>query len=179
VINYTYQFRVNKYLRETAVKYALTYALKPNPNYRYLPLINDTSGDCANFLSQCLRAGGAPMSYMSGHAWWYNNQGTPNTKDDTWSISWTVAHSLYWYLKINQANNYNGVKALEVQSPSQLELGDLIFFEDNKGLIFHSAIVTGFSDSLPLVSHHSYEALNIPYRSSWPAIKYHYLKISI
>lgn len=173
------QFRYNAYSRENAVRYALTYALNPNPYYRYFPLINDTSGDCANFLSQCLRAGGAPMSYTNGHSWWYNNQGTPNTKDDTWSFSWTVANSLYWYLKVNQSKNNAFVKGLEVQNPSELELGDLIFFEDNKGAIFHSTIVTGFYNGLPLVSHHSYEALNIPYTSSWPGKRYHYLKISI
>lgn len=177
--NLSYQSRENKYSRDAAVNYALTYALKPNPSYRYFPLINDASGDCANFLSQCLRAGHAPMSYMQGHTWWYNNKGTQNTKDDTWSFSWTVANSLYWYLRVNQAKNSPFVKGLEVQNPSELELGDLIFFEDNKGAIFHSTIVTGFSAGSPLVSHHSYEALNIPYRSSWPGKKYHYLKISI
>jgi hypothetical protein len=173
------QFRVNRYSRENAVNYAVTYALSPNPNYRYFPLINDSSGDCANFLSQCLRAGGAPMTYTANHSWWYNNHGTPNTKDDTWSVSWAVAHSLYWYLKTGQSKNYVGAKGLEIQNPSELELGDLIFFEDNKGMIFHSTIVTGFSYGLPLVSHHSFEALNIPYRTSWPVKQYHYLKISV
>lgn len=172
-------YRENRYSRSAAVNYAVTYALKPNPAYRYIPLVNNTSGDCANFISQCLRAGGAAMTYAPGHIWWYNNKGTSNVKDDTWSVSWTVAHSLYWYLKVNQQSGFNGVKGLEVQSPSQLELGDVIFFEDRTGLIFHSTIVTGFSGGTPLVSHHSYEALNIPYTRSWPAGKYHFLKISI
>jgi hypothetical protein len=174
-----YYYRANRYSRSAAVRYAVTYALKPNPAYRYFPLINDTSGDCANFLSQCLRAGGAPLTYAPGHVWWYNSKGNSNVNDDSWSVSWTVAHSLYWYLKINQASGFSGVKGLEVESQSQLELGDLIFFEDRTGLIFHSSIVTGFSNGTPLVSHHSYEALNIPYTRSWPAGKYHFLKVSI
>ncbi len=164
-------YRQGSYSRSAAVNYAVTYALKPNPAYRYFPIVNDSSGDCANFISQCLHAGGAPMTYNPKYSWWYNG--------NKWSVSWTVAHSLYWYLKINQANKYPAVKGLEVSSASMLELGDLILFEDSKGLIFHSAIVTGFSGSVPLVSHHSYEALNIPYTRSWGASRYHFLKISI
>jgi hypothetical protein len=173
-----YLFRENQYLRNTAVNYAKRYALKPNNSYRYFPLINDRSGDCANFLSQCLNAGGAPMNYSNKNPWWYKHN-SANVNNDTWSISWTVAHSLYWYLKINQESKLYGAKGLEVRDVSQLQLGDLIFFEDNNGAIFHSAIVTSFLYNQPLISHHSFEALNIPYASSWPASKLHFLKISI
>lgn len=173
------QYRVNSYSRQAAVRYALAYAMKPNPAYRYFPLINDRSGDCANFVSQCLRAGGAPMTYSPGHSWWYNSAGPATVKDDKWAIPWAVANSLYWYLKIGQSKNLPGPKGLEVASPSQLEAGDVIFYEDNRGAIFHSAVVTGFSGSSPLVSHHSYEALNIPYLASWKAVRYHFMKISV
>lgn len=177
--------RSNSYNRQSAVNYAIEYALRPNSQYRYFPLIHDSSGDCANFLSQCLKAGGAPMSYKYGNEWWYNNQGTlNNVKDDTWSISWTVAHSLYWYLKINGSKNTNGsVKGVEVNYTNQLELGDVIFYEDYKGVIFHSAIITSFSVSngtkMPLISHHSYEAINVPYKKDYPYKKVHFLKIII
>lgn len=173
-----YLYRQNQYSRNDAVQYAIKYALKPNPAYKYFPLVNDTSGDCANFISQCLYAGGAPMIFNTRNQWWYNHNST-GVNDDTWSISWTLAHSLYWYLKINQESNLVGAKGLEVPNVSILQLGDLIFFQDNKGTIFHSAIITGFSGNQPLISHHSFEALNIPYQRSWPASKMHFLKISI
>lgn len=173
-----YFLRQNQYSRNTAVSYAIKYALKPNSSYRYFPLINDNSGDCANFLSQCLHAGGAPMNYSNQNPWWYKHN-SASLKDDIWSVSWTVAHSLYWYLKINQESNLYGVKGLEVRNASELQLGDLIFFRNDKGNIFHSAIVTSFLHNQPLISHHSFEALNIPYTSSWPASKLHFLKISI
>lgn len=178
-------FRNNFYNRENAVNYAVRYALKPNAEYRYFPLIGNNSGDCANFLSQCLRAGGAPMSYKYGREWWYNNHGTlKNVKDDTWSISWAVAHSLYWYLKINGSTNANGVvKGLEVSDTNQLELGDVVFYEDYKSVIFHSAMITSFESfngvKEPLISHHSYEALNVPYKKDYPYKRVHFLKISI
>ena len=177
-MNYLTSFqRQNKYLRSVAVNYALTYGLKPNPKYRYIPLINDSSGDCANFISQCLLAGGAQMDFNTVRPWWYRH--AANRSLDTWAISWTVAHSLYYYLRVNAEKNSAYVKGLEVTNERELEPGDLIFFEDNRGHIFHSAIVTGFSLGEPLITHHSFEAVNIPYRKSWPAFKYHYIKVVI
>lgn len=171
-------YRQNAYNRQSAVQYALTYALKPNPAYRYFPLVNDTSGDCANFVSQCLYAGNAPMIFSGNNQWFYNKNSTTSTKDDTWSLSWTIAHSLYWYLKINSKKNNTGIKGLEVQGTNNLNLGDLAFYEDYKGVIFHSAIITAFSN-VPLVSQHTYAALNIPYYKSWGYKKVHFLKITI
>jgi len=172
--------RTNQYSRINAVRYARTYALHPNPSFRYFPLINnESSGDCANFISQCLLAGGGPMTFRGSHPWWYRKNNTFSTKDDTWSVTWTVAHSLYWTLKVNQQSNASGIKGLEIYDNSLLELGDLVFFEGNNGNIFHSAIITSFSYDQPLVSHHSFEALDINYKNSWPAKRVHFLKISI
>lgn len=172
-------YRENGYSRINAVNYAIKYALNPNPAFRYFKLTGDSSGDCANFISQCLFAGGAPMIHNGSNPWWYNNKGTPNTSDDSWSLSWTVAHSLYWMLRINDVHRLPGVKGLEVSNVNMLQPGDVIIFEDNNGVKFHSAIVTSISNGIPLISHHSYEALNIPYYSSWPANKLRFLKISL
>lgn len=161
----------SQYLRASAVNYAKNYALKPNPSYIYFSLDN-TGGDCANFLSQCLRAGGAEFTNI----WWYNY--TSNSSNDACSHTWAVAHMLYWYLRKNRASNLTGPKGLEVSNPDFLELGDLMFYEDYNGTLFHSAIVTYKSSSQILISQHSFEALNIPYLKSWPAKKIHFLKIS-
>nr|WP_246582931.1 amidase domain-containing protein [Clostridium simiarum] len=171
-------YRQNRYSRLAATKYAITYALKPNPKYRYFPLVDDKGGDCANFLSQCLFAGGAPMDFNTARPWWYKSY-NGNIMKDTWSISWAVAHSLYYYLKVSESINSPGVKGLEVYNKKDLELGDLIFFENNKGTIFHSAIITSFLGREPLISQHSFEALNIPYRSSWTPSKFHFIKVII
>ncbi|MBX4266220.1 amidase domain-containing protein [Clostridium estertheticum] len=171
-------FRTNQYSRVNAVKYARTYALFPNQSFRYFPLINnETSGDCANFLSQCLLAGGSPMLYNVSHPWWYHKANNISTKDDTWSISWAIAHSLYWLLKNNYQSKASGIKGFEVNDIRLLELGDLMFFEDDNGKIFHSAIITSFRYSQPLISQHSFQALDIFYKSSWPANHIHFLKI--
>lgn len=73
----------NIYLREKAVAYATTYALTPNPQYRYLPIVNNNGGDCTNFISQCLLAGGTPMKFNGEYPWWYNHRNTLNVMDDT------------------------------------------------------------------------------------------------
>lgn len=177
-MNWTMQ-RQNIYLRKKAVDYAITYALTPNPQYRYFPLIDDNGGDCANFISQCLLAGGAPMKFSAEYPWWYNHNNTINVLDDTWSISWAVAHSLYYYLKVNQEKGSFGAKGLKVYNKNELDVGDLVFFEDNNNRIFHSAIITAFQNKEPLISHHTFNALNIPIKYSWKYHKIHFLKISL
>lgn len=172
--------KANQYSRINAVKYARSYALHPNPSFRYFSLINnETSGDCTNFVSQCLLAGGAPMRFKGSHPWWYRKANTDSTKDDTWSVPWAVANSLYWSLRTNEQSKASGIKGLEIYDTRLLELGDLVFFEGDNGNIFHAAIITSFSDSQPLVSQHSFEALDILYGNSWGAKRVHFLKISL
>ena len=168
-------FRKSSYNRLNAVNYAVKYALTPNPSYRYFPLINDTSGDCANFVSQCLKAGGALMSRTPQNTWWYDN--------NSWAVSWAVAHSLYWYLKTNMGTFNSGPKGLEVTNLNELELGDVVFYENTKNIIFHSAIITSFitvNEIIePLISQHSYSQLNSTYKKNYAYKRVHFLKISI
>jgi len=172
--------RENRYLREKAVKYAIQYAENPNPDYIYFRVHGDGGGDCSNFISQCLRAGGAPMAYDTIRPWWYNNRGTLDIRRHSWSMSWAVAHSLYWCLKVRNEMNLPGLKALEVEDIDMLELGDVIQYENSMGKIYHSAIVTAFTVErgamIPLTSQHSYDRLNIPYIKP-AAKKMHFMKI--
>ena len=74
------------YDREAAVWYADRWWNDRNPEYPVFDV------DCTNYVSQCLRAGGAPMHGAPNRefGWWI--QGS------TWSFSWSVSHSLRWYL---------------------------------------------------------------------------------
>jgi hypothetical protein len=50
------------YNHTAAVDYAIKYALSYNPEYpSYVPGTHHGDGDCANFIAQCLYAGGWPM----------------------------------------------------------------------------------------------------------------------
>ena len=66
-----------------AVSYATTYALGHNSNYYYYWL-----GDCANFASQILEAGGYSQNYTGNQStgWWHLNDGT-NTSSNSWRLA--------------------------------------------------------------------------------------------
>lgn len=78
------------YNRNAAVNYALTHAYNYNSNYRsFAPT------DCANFISQCIKAGGFVEKYRFGtegscEYWWY--RGSRNSQ------TWTTANGLKRYL---------------------------------------------------------------------------------
>lgn len=139
-------------------------------------------GDCSSFISQCLKAGGAPIAFGTQKPWWYENKGTANVNDDTWSLSWTVAHSLHWCLKVRYEKKIPGLSGMEVDDMSMLEAGDIIQYEDSKGTIYHSAIITGFQalsvGKAPLITQHSFNAVNIPYIKP-KASRMHLMKIIV
>ena len=54
------------YDREKAVAYAHKWAYGRNPAYGDF---SEMGGDCTNFVSQCLHAGGAPMNYTPTFGW--------------------------------------------------------------------------------------------------------------
>ena len=170
----------NIYNNARAVRYAITYALNPNPEFRFIPGRDDGGGDCTNFMSQCLKAGGAPFAYNSS-PWWYKVNGI-SPSDDKWSISWTVAHSLYWTLKKRKQSRLRGLKAEEVKDMQMLKLGDLIQYEDKNGVIYHSAMVTAFTGDkgmrIPLITQHSVNGINITHIKP-KAKKMHFMKIEV
>lgn len=173
-------YRDNMYNSGSAVQYALNHALNPNPYYRFFPAHGDGGGNCTNFISQCLRAGGAPFAYDSS-PWWYKRDGT-NSARDRWSISWAVAHSLYWTLKVRRNRNMKGLKAIEVSDIGMLQLGDLIQYENFSNRIYHSGIITAITVDrgvkVPLISQNTYNARNISYVKP-QAKKMHFMKIEV
>jgi hypothetical protein len=160
----------SKYSKINAVNYAIKYAEVPNPAFKYFPVYGDNGGNCTNFTSQCLLAGGAPMVFSGKNPWWYSNKG--------WSISWAVASSLYWYLRTNAEDNLYGVKGTEVPFVTMLEAGDVIFYEGSNGKISHSATITSFYYDYPLISQNTPNLLNIPYEKYW-STKMHFMQISL
>ncbi len=129
------------YDRQRAVQYAERWWNEYNPAYRQFDV------DCTNYVSQCLHAGGAPMRGYPNRSqgWWY--QAT------NWSYSWSVAHSLRWYL----SSSKSGLQANEVNRPEQLELGDVICYDfDGDGRWQHTTIVVAKDqNNMPLVNAHT------------------------
>ncbi|WP_432353952.1 amidase domain-containing protein [Sporosarcina sp. A2] len=136
------------YDREAAVWYADKWWDGRNPEYPAFDV------DCTNFISQCLRAGGAPMhgGPVRDRGWWI----TPAN----WSFSWSVAHSLRWYL----GGSTKGLTAVQVSSAEELQLGDVILYDfQGDGRFDHSTIVTAKDGASPLVNAHTYDVQ----RRSW------------
>ena len=133
-----YPFR---YDRRKAVQYAERWWNEYNPDYRKFTV------DCTNYVSQCLHAGGAPMRGYPDRSqgWWY--------RGDSWSFSWSVAHSLRWYL----ATSKTGLRAKEVSDPRELLLGDIICYDfEGDGRFDHTTIVTAKDAyGMPLVNAHT------------------------
>lgn len=137
-----------RYNREAAVAYAKKWWNSANPAYPYFDV------DCTNFVSQCLRAGGAPMyGYPNRSTGWWLQGGT-------WSFSWSVAHSLRWFLETSK----KGLQAIRVMDPSQLEIGDVILYDfEGDGRIDHSTIVTSMRNGVPYVHAHTNNSENRHY----------------
>ncbi|GAE91906.1 hypothetical protein JCM21714_875 [Gracilibacillus boraciitolerans JCM 21714] len=137
------------YDRRAAVQYAQTWWNDANPAYQYFE-----DNDCTNYISQCLRAGGAPMHGAPNRSkgWWYNAS--------SWSYSWSVANAFRWYL----SGATSGLKGgEELSEPTQLLLGDIICYDfeggDNKWN--HTTIVVAKDDAnMPLVNAHTNNSRN-------------------
>ncbi|MCZ2257449.1 amidase domain-containing protein [Sporosarcina sp. G11-34] len=156
------------YDREAAVQYANKWWNDYNPAYPKFDV------DCTNFVSQCLRAGGAPMwGYPNREKGWWIQGGT-------WSLSWSTSHSLRWYL----ATSKKGLTATQVGSADLLEPGDVISYDfQNDGRFDHSTIVTAKIGSMPLVNAHTYNVKqrDWTYKDSYastPDARYIFFKIN-
>ena len=161
------------YNREAAVRYALRYALAPNPGYVFYP-----DDDCTNFISQCLAAGGAQNDFNQSYPWWCVGKRT--------SVCWAVAHSLYWYIRTRSEANSFGIKAQTYTLDDQddyaakingkVTLGDLIQYRNFEGRIQHSTMITAFDAAQePLVCQHTFEGRNVTWRKSFKQVIFHHI----
>lgn len=129
------------YDRKAAVKYAERWWNSYDPKFEKF------EKNCTNFVSQCLKAGGAPLKGFPNkkQGWWY--------KDRQWSFSWAVAHSFRWYL----SGSIDGLQGYEVETAELLRPGDIICYDfQGDGRWDHTAIVVAKDDSdQPLVNAHS------------------------
>lgn len=133
-----------RYRRDLAAAYADRWWNEPNPAYENFEV------NCTNYVSQCLYAGQAPMNYtgVRNSGWWYKGR---SGGQELWSYSWAVSNALRAYLA---APHSTGLRAVQVSSPADLQLGDVICYDwDGDGRFQHSTIVTAFDRlGMPLVN---------------------------
>jgi hypothetical protein len=119
------------YDREACRDYADKYALSYNPTFVRF------SADCADFASQCARAGDMPPAladYDSG--WWYDKQGTSSPSDDRYSLSWINV--------TGQMGYWNTRRTDWVASIGGVGKGDYVYYDwTGNGSWDHVAILAG------------------------------------
>lgn len=145
------------YNRKLAVEYARRWALSKNPNYFHFEGIG---GDCTNFISQCLLAGGGKMNYDKYYGWFYIDQ---NNR----SPSWSSVKYLQRFLLTNKTPGFVA-KILPIE---KLLIGDIIQLRQNPNDFNHTVIITKITNREIYVCAHSYDALDKPLS------KYNYLEL--
>lgn len=143
------------YIRENAVEYARRWALDRNPRYLNFSGIG---GDCANFASQCLHAGGAVMNYKALYGWYYNSG---NDRAPAWS-------SVKYLHRFLTNNKEAGPYAVEARITDMMP-GDIIqiasYMEE-----YHHTLVVLEAGAIPdadniLIAAHSYDTVERPLSS--------------
>ncbi len=132
------------YNRTAAVNYARTWAYKRNSAWGNF---DGMGGDCTNFASQVLNAGGIPMDTGGDYFWFYKKMGSGPGKD-TRSASWSGVKELYEYIVAN--TRYNGINGPQgkVVNRNDVKPGDLIQIDlvdkngRTDGKYDHTVIVT-------------------------------------
>lgn len=161
--------RAFEYDRLKAVQYAERWWNSYHPDFRQFDV------DCTNYVSQCLYAGGAPMWGwpVRNRGWWY--------RQDNWSYSWAVAHSMRWYL----SGASQGIRGIEKSSPEQLIPGDVICYDfQGDGKWDHTTIVVKKDAyNMPLVNAHTVNSRHRYWSyedsTAWtPQIKYKFFHLT-
>lgn len=142
---------IKEYDRLASKDYAQKWALSKNPNYYYF---GEIGGDCTNFISQCLFAGGCLMNYDYINGWYYISQSDR-------SPSWTSVEYLQKFLLRNTKNRgpFANISPLEF-----LEIGDIIQLKQGQSFT-HTLFISQIDSENIYVCAHSDQALNRPLSS--------------
>lgn len=129
------------YSYSAMAKYAEKYWKNYNSSYRKF---NNVGGDCTNFISQALRAGGWKNDtgwYKSYKNWWYNS----SNQTTSWvNVNYWASFALY----SDRAYNLDNVYKLGVGDILQMD------FTGNRSKD-HSMITTYRSGGVPYLTYHS------------------------
>jgi hypothetical protein len=138
------------YNREKAREYALKWATSSNKEY--YNFIND-GGDCTNFVSQVLRAGGLDFVGSKANAtsiksWFYYSSNLPNR-----SSTWTAANpfNLHFGKEYKRAYDYREYKIEDALKNwdniySSIYIGDIVQYSRPNNIAFHSQAITDVLD---------------------------------
>ena len=144
-----------------------------NPHYYDY---NPRGGDCTNFISQVLFAGGIPMNRY----WKYDHE------TDRGSGAWITAPGLVRFLRASghatlvAYGSYAFVTRRTAKFPQgaieTLRPGDVINYQKGGNPITHSAVVVGYDiKGVPLIDTHTADRYQVPWDFGWPSHTTFYL----
>ncbi len=140
-------FSSRAYSSYAAVAYARQYAMSRNYNY---PDYTDAGGDCTNFVSQCLHAGGISMNGSSSgsgtidtvYSWYCINNGNGILNMFAVTTSWMRAADFYTYMQEVGARYWILATSI-TQLHSNCAVGDIVQLSDSISRSpYHSVIIT-------------------------------------
>ncbi len=137
---------IKPYNRRNAYTYAARWALDRNPLFFNF---NGIGGDCTNFVSQCLFAGGCVMNYTPTYGWYYISS-TDRTP------SWAGVEYFYDFI----VNNRDAGPFATETTRDRMQVGDVVQVAKEDGDYYHTMIITGFANGEILVSAHSDDYFN-------------------
>lgn len=156
--------KVIEYDREKAVQYALKWAFGRNPQYYNFDKLG---GDCTNFASQVIFAGGGVMNYTPIYGWYYTN---PQKR----TASWTGVNYLYNFLT---SNKESGPFAEQVDA-KDIKPGDIIQLSFGSSANYNHSLVVikvGLNPGIDniLIAAHTEDRIDYPLTSyNWAYIRY-------
>lgn len=139
-----------------AVEYALRWAQSRNPLF---PDFAGIGGDCTNFISQCLLAGGATMNDTRDFGWYYFS---PENRAPAWSGVSFFYNFLVGDPTYRRENGGEGPYGVQISFADGVRLGDVIQLANEQGVYYHTLIITGFDGQIPLICAHNDDAYMRP-----------------
>ena len=144
---------IHPYDRAAAIAYAREWAFKRNPAFADF---SDMGGDCSNFISQALLAGGAVMNETQDTGWYYHSLRSR-------APAWSAVPFLFRFFTTNRGQGPFGHEiALE-----EVEPGDIVQLKfAGKPDFSHSLLVVGAGrppapDNI-LIAAHSFDSSQRP-----------------
>ncbi len=155
------------YDRPAAQAYADKYALSYNPTF-----VRFSGADCANFASQCARAGDMPQSRgATSTGWWYDKAYTSSPGDDTYSLSWINVS--------RQIAFWNTRRTDWETSAGMLSRGDFIYYDwSGDGVWDHVAVVAGTNSAgQKVIDAHTTDHYRVYWKLGTSSTRYRYAKV--
>lgn len=154
-----YEYALDK---PSILSYARRWAFGRNPLFYDFDALG---GDCTNFISQCIYAGGAVMNYTPDLGWYYISLCDR-------AAAWTGVEYFFRFIVNNR-----GAGPFGHEIPAhEVGLCDIIQLGDNEGY-YHSLLVTEIVNGEPLVAAHSVDSYDRPL-SSYSSERKRYIRIS-